>query len=117
MEHNKEDIIICGKQSHVHLDIILPEQSDYDVTDLIEKELNVKCEKEEGEIGIFLPYNIITSDFGIYGRRWHMRVIIDSSKIDDFYESLRAFCIKHQFSLNENGEPVFSKERKSITDS
>jgi len=94
------DVIICDKQ--LYLDVILPEEVG-DIKEKIEEELGIQCVEE------FISYDARTSDFGIYGRRWHMRVVIATSQEQEFYVALRRFCEKRNLSLNENGRRPFNE--------
>ena len=98
-------IVICGET--VSIDIMLPESnivSPTAIKEMIEKELKVKG----GDI--FIPFHFSKAknmgiNFGEHGRRWHVRVVVDMSQIDDFYNSLRIFCKNHGFSFNGVSPP------------
>jgi len=93
-------IVVCGET--VSIDIMLPDSniaSPSTIKEMIEEELKVKA----GDI--FIPFKLSREvsmgiDFGKHGRRWHIRVIIDISQKEDFYNSLRIFCKEHKLSFN-----------------
>ncbi len=46
-------------------------------------------------------------DFGSYGRRWCIRVVIDASKEDAFLDLLCRFCEERGVAFNEKGKDPF----------
>lgn len=96
-DKNYTGIAISGET--ISIDIMLPEKDPGDTKKKIEEELNIKT----GDMFIPFRYNQESSsgiDFGEHGRRWHIRVVIDLSQKDDFYNSLRIFCKGHNLSFN-----------------
>ena len=96
-DKNYTGIAISGET--VSIDIMLPEQDPDDIRKKIAEELKI----ETGDM--FIPFRYTQEgnngiDFGEHGRRWHIRVVIDMSQKDDFYNSLRIFCKGHKFSFN-----------------
>jgi len=94
-DKNYTGIVISGET--LSIDIMLPEDLG-DIKEKIEEELNVKTGN------MFIPFRYTQEgsgiDFGEYGRRWHIRVAIDMSQKDDFYNSLRIFCKRYDLSFN-----------------
>jgi hypothetical protein len=104
MPNNKGIVIF---QKTLSIKIMLPEQSDLDdIKKKMEEELHVNT----GDSFIPIMYtkeargNI---DFGSYGRRWCIEVVIDASKEEDFLNLLRSFCKKYGIALNERGAHPF----------
>jgi len=101
--NNSSGLVICSRQKQLHLDLMLPENESTEIKQKIEEELRVECGDQ------FIPYDPSNSDFGFYGRRWHVRIVIDASREQKFYHSLRRFCEKHSLALDENGHDPFEK--------
>lgn len=102
---NNKGIVIYRKA--LLIGIMLPEDGDLDdVKKKIEEELHV----DTGDLFIPTMYTKEAGgniDFGSYGRRWCIRVTIDTSEEEDFLNRLRCFCEKYNIVLNEKGADPF----------
>ena len=98
-KNNYDGIVICGET--ISIDVMLPKQDIADPHE-IKKQLEEELKVQGGNM--FIPYKFAVEeggeiDFGEYGRRWHIRVVINKSQRENFYDSLCMFCRGHNLSL------------------
>jgi len=94
-------IVIRGET--VSIDIMLPKRdiaSPTAIKKIIEDRFRVKTEGMYAPIGFTKKGNVVDFDFGEYGQRWHIRVVINLSQRDEFYNFLRILCKEHKLSFN-----------------
>jgi hypothetical protein len=102
MAEDNNGMIVLEKKKTTTLTIALPKEGDIEATRIL---MEQKLEIDVGDL--FVPFKYDDNapsgvNFGPLGRRWCVKIIINSSDEENFYLRLREFCKKYNIVLNEN---------------